>query len=95
MTGKDRAFLRKNANNMDPVCIIGKDGVDNEVITSVRRAITARELIKCKVLETSPCTAREAADEISDAINCDVIQVIGGKFVLYKYNKDIARYGIR
>lgn len=95
MTGKERAFLRKNANTMDPVCIIGKDGVDNEVITSVRKAITARELIKCKVLETAPCSAREAADEISDAINCDVIQVIGGKFVLYKYNKELSQYGIR
>ncbi len=95
MTGKERAFLRKNANTMDPICIIGKDGVDDEVITSVRNAITARELIKCKVLETSPCTAREAADEISDAINCEVIQVIGGKFVLYKFNKDLAQYDVR
>ena len=51
-------------------------------------ALTARELIKGKSLETSPLSAREAAEEIAEATNSEVVQVVGRKFVLYRENKD-------
>ena len=47
-------------------------------------ALNARELIKIKVLETSPLTAREAAEEIAKAIGAEVVLVIGMKIVLYR-----------
>ena len=52
--------------------------------------LEARELIKGRVLENSMYTAREAAEELKVAARCEVVQVIGSKFVLFRYqhNKD-------
>jgi RNA-binding protein len=51
-------------------------------------ALTARELIKGKVLETAPLSAREAADQLAAAVSAQVVQVIGRVFVLYRPNPE-------
>ena len=39
---------------------------------------------KCRVLENSMLTAREACDELSALTRSEQVQVIGTKFVLYR-----------
>lgn len=87
LTSKDRAALRKIANTYTPVVIIGKESVTDAVVRDAENAIAARELIKCKVLESAGCSARDAADALAEAVGADVVSVIGSKFVLYRRNE--------
>lgn len=87
ITSKQRAQLRALAQDLEVIVQIGKGGITPNVVTSAEQALTARELIKCKVLENSLLTAREACDELSFACNAEQVQVIGTKFVLYRKNK--------
>ena len=48
---KQRAFLRKLANSLDPIFQIGKAGVTPELVDAVSAALEARELIKVNVLK--------------------------------------------
>ena len=57
-----------------------------------RDCIAARELIKVKVLENSEYSAREAADILCEALDCECVQVIGRKFVLFKQKKKESAY---
>jgi len=88
LNSKQRAYLRSLANSIDTIIMVGKGGVIDTVIKQADDAITKRELIKGKVLETSPQTSREAADMIAEELGADVVQVIGSKFVLYRPNPD-------
>ena len=88
MTSKQRAKLRSLANSIDTILQVGKGGVNDALIKQVDDALTARELIKIKVLETSPTTQRETADALADATKSDVVQVIGTKIVLYRNNPE-------
>ena len=87
LTSKDRAALRKIANSLDTILQVGKGGIGEQVIKQADDALEAREIIKGKVLENAPAFAREVADELADATNSEVVQVIGTKFVLYRKNK--------
>lgn len=87
LTGKQRAQLRALANPIDTVLMVGKGGFSEQLYKTADEAITARELIKGKVLEACEYTSREAADTIAAEIGADVVQVIGSKFVLYRKNK--------
>ena len=93
MTSKQRAYLRKEANGLEPVYHIGKNGLDDALIRGVGEALRARELIKVCVLESSEHTARAAALMLSKELKAEPVQVIGRRFVLYKRNADTDRYG--
>ena len=84
LTSKQRAYLRGLANPLEPIVIIGKDGIGDNLIKQANDALEARELIKCRVLENSMLTAREACDELSVLTRSEQVQVIGTKFVLYR-----------
>lgn len=88
LTSKQRAQLRGLANSIDTILQIGKTGVGEQLIKQVDDALEARELIKVRVLETSPQSVREAADEVAQAVSADVVQVIGSRFVLYRESKE-------
>ena len=86
LTSKQRAFLRSLAASADTILMVGKGGMSPDIIKQADDALRARELIKGKVLETAPLSSREAAEQIAKATESQVVQVIGGKFVLYRRN---------
>ena len=88
MTSKERARLKGLASTADTIVQIGKSGITENVVASVDAALTARELVKGKVLESSMLTAREACETLAAACNAEPIQAIGTKFVLYRRKKD-------
>lgn len=84
LNSRQRAQLRGLANTKETIFQVGKSGIGDQLIKQVSEALETRELIKLRVLETSPVTSREAADEIAKATGAEVVQVIGYRFVLYK-----------
>ena len=84
LTSKQRAQLRGLANGIDTIVHIGKDGIGENLTRQANDALEARELIKCRVLENSMLTSREAAEELARATRSEVVQVIGTQFVLYR-----------
>lgn len=84
LTSKQRAHLRSMANSMEAVVHIGKGDLGENLIRQTDEALEARELIKCRVLETSGFSPREAAEALGRATRSEVVQVIGTKFVLYR-----------
>lgn len=87
LTSKQRAYLRGLANSIDTILMVGKSGLSADIEKQADDALTARELIKGKVLEASPAPAREAAERIAESTRSEVVQVIGSKFVLYRKNE--------
>ena len=92
LKGKQRASLRKCANDMETILQVGKEGIGDTLIKQVDDALTARELIKIRVLKNQALTARQAADTFMKETHCDVIQVIGTRIVLYRRNPQKAAY---
>lgn len=84
MTGKQRAYLRAQANGLETILYVGKGGITEAVVRQTDEALAARELIKGRVLEASLLTAREACDQLAEATGAEGIQAIGSRFVLYR-----------
>lgn len=87
LTSKERAALRAQANSMETILHVGKSGIIDTLIVQISDALAAREMIKIKILDTAPLTPKEAAEAISQAVDCDVVQVVGSKVILYKEDK--------
>ncbi|MGI6578233.1 MAG: YhbY family RNA-binding protein [Eubacteriales bacterium] len=84
LSSKDRAKLRAMANKIDTIVIIGKGGITENIVKQADDALKARQLIKCRVLETAFMSTREASDELAGLTGSEPVQVIGSRFVLYR-----------
>ena len=87
LTSKQRAKLKGLAQTIECIAQFGKNEIGDEQIHMVDQMLEKRELIKCTVLETSPYTAREAAQLLAEATGAESVQAIGRKFVLYRRNE--------
>lgn len=88
LTSKQRAFLRGEAQTLEPVIYVGKGGVGDALLGDAEAALRAKELIKGTVLENCPISAREAADTLAQSLHADPVQVIGRRFVLYRESEN-------
>lgn len=84
LTSKQRAFLKSEAHSMKPIIQIGKNGLNNQIKTSVRNALDARELIKVTLLQNTDEDIHDVAEVLEDEIGCDTVLKIGRILILYK-----------
>ena len=87
LTSKERAELRAQANTLETTLMVGKGGVTEGVIAEAENLLTARELVKGKLLEGALMSPREVCDEICEATGADGVAVIGTKFVIYRFSE--------
>ena len=87
LTSKERAELRAQSNGIDTTLIVGKGGVTETVIAEAENLLTARELVKGKVLEAAFMSPREVSDAICEATGADGVAVVGSKFVIYRFSE--------
>ena len=87
LTSKERADLRAQATSLETTLMVGKNGVTDTVIEEAENLLTARELVKGKVLEGAMMTPREVSDAICEATGADGVAVIGTKFVIYRFSE--------
>lgn len=87
LTSKERAELRAQANTLETTLMVGKGGVTGAVIAEAENLLTARELVKGKVLEGALMSPREVSDAICEATGADGVAVIGTKFVIYRFSE--------
>ena len=80
MNGKQKRYLRSLAVNIKPIVQIGKSGLSNEILTSIRNAADARELIKVNILQNSD----EVATDVAEAIEEMGLDVVGRNLIVFK-----------
>ena len=87
LTSKERANLRAQANTLDTTLMVGKSGVSESVIAEAENLLTARELVKGKVLEGALMSAHEVCDALCEATGAEGVAVIGTKFVIWRFSE--------
>lgn len=87
LTSKERAELRAQSNALDTTLMVGKGGVTEAVIAEAENLLTARELVKGKVLEGALLSPREVSDAICQATGAEGVACLGAKFVIYRFSE--------
>ncbi len=88
LTPRQRQFLKGLGHSLNPYVQVGKDGLTENVLKSISKSLEDHELIKVGLLETAGLNRKEAAQEIADALNAEVVQVVGFKMLIYRPNPE-------
>mgnify|MGYP000993592974 CR=1 FL=1 len=84
MTNKQKTYLKNLVKNSNQF-LIGKDGFQERQRTDFTNYILKNEVVKIKLLETSPITIDELI-EILSKDNVEIVNKIGRTLVVYKEN---------
>ena len=94
LTGKQKATLKGKSHSIKPVIQIGKAGVEEPQIKSIKRALHEHELIKIKFLDYKD-HKEEISENIARETGAEIVDIIGNILILYWENMDRGRRKIR
>lgn len=84
LRGKQKRYLRAQANHFQPIFSVGKNGLTPEWLAQLDGALNRRELIKVNILQNSAVTTADVKKFIEEHSDIQVIQTIGRVVVLFK-----------
>lgn len=79
-----RLFLRAAAHNLNPVVMIGNNGLTPAVMREIAINLDAHELIKIRVLGDDRDAREAMLAEICDHLGCAGVQHIGKLLIVYR-----------
>lgn len=91
LTVKQRQYLKGLAHDLQPVVMIGNNGLTASVIKEISQSLNAHELIKIRVLGDDRDAREALISEICQSTESSFVQHIGKLIVLYKKNIDKAK----
>ncbi len=84
LTPAERREHRANAHHLDPVVMIGGDGLTAAVQKEVDAALSAHGLIKVRILGDDRAARDQIYQQLADELNAAPIQHIGKLIVLWR-----------
>lgn len=76
--------LRAEAHHLKPEFQVGKDGLNDALIATIRDGFNTKELLKVRMLDTSPEDRETLRQRFSKLPGITLVQNIGHTYVLYK-----------
>ena len=84
LKGKQVRFLRGLGHHLQPVIMLGKDALSEQVVRATDEALAKHELIKVRLQEGCMLDRKEAAKELAQLTTSSIAQVLGNTFLLYR-----------
>ncbi|QIL69040.1 YhbY family RNA-binding protein [Diaphorobacter sp. HDW4B] len=91
LTPTERREHRANAHHLDPVVMIGGDGLTPGVQKEIDAALNAHGLIKVRVFNDDRAARDEMYQQLADTLNAAPIQHIGKLLVLWRPQAEKAK----
>jgi RNA-binding protein len=84
LSASERKSLKAAAHHLNPVVMIGQEGLSEAVISETDRSLRAHELIKVRVAGDDRETRQAILEALCEALRCAAVQSIGKLLVLYR-----------
>ena len=88
LTGKQNRHLRGLGHQLKPLVMVGKEEVNDAVISATNEALEIHELIKVKLHEGCLSDRKNVALALSDATGSAIAQILGKTILLYRQSKE-------
>jgi RNA-binding protein len=94
LKGSQRKYLRSQAHHLKPLVIIGRNGINKQVIGSVDLALKDHELIKVKFGEFKEAK-KEMSAEIAQVTKGELVGIIGNIAIFYRQHPETEKRKIK
>lgn len=91
LNSKERAALRGEAHHLVALVHIGHHGLTPSVIKSLDDALRTHELVKVQLGRPVDIDTKDAARDLAESVDAEVVQVIGKTVTLFRENPELER----
>jgi RNA-binding protein len=89
LSSKERAALRAKAHHLPVLLHVGHQGMTETVRAALDDALRTKELVKVQFSKNADVKAKDAANALAQAVDADVVQVIGRTAALFRENPEL------
>ena len=93
LSSSQRSYLRSKAHHLEPVVVIGKNGLTDGTIEAVNKVLDARELIKIKFREYKD-EKKSLSHQLAESTESHIVGTIGHIVILFRQNLDPEKQNI-
>jgi RNA-binding protein len=87
LKGSQRKYLHSQAHHLKPLVLIGRNGINKQVMGSVDLALKDHELIKVKFGEFKDAK-KEISAEIAQTTKSELVGIIGNIAIFYRQHAE-------
>lgn len=87
LKGYQRDYLTRNAHQLQPVVMIGRNGLSPEVLKAIDQALDLHELIKVKFQDFKE-EKKDLAYQVTQEMDATLVRIIGNIAIFYRYQPD-------
>lgn len=87
MNSSVRNFLRSQAHSLKPIVMVGKEGVDDRVVSALNEALSSHELVKVK-FQAQKDEMRPLSEQLAQKTDSDLISIIGFIATFYRESEE-------
>ncbi|MBO7081731.1 MAG: ribosome assembly RNA-binding protein YhbY [Neisseriaceae bacterium] len=87
LTSQERQLLKQKAHHLNPVVMIGQNGLTPAVLHEIDTMLHAHELIKIRILGDDREERTQMATEITQALSAHLVSHIGKLLIVYRKRK--------
>lgn len=84
LSNEDKKHLRRLGHNLNPVVTVAGNGLSENVLAEIDRALNDHELIKVKLAVGDSAAKRQVVETICEQLSAQVVQSIGHVVLLLK-----------
>ncbi|WP_019882771.1 MULTISPECIES: ribosome assembly RNA-binding protein YhbY [unclassified Methylophilus] len=89
LNSKQIAYLRGLAHNLNPVVMLGNNGLTDAVLKEIDVSLNAHELIKVQVAGDDRELRKSLLTDIADKTNAIAVHHIGKQLVFYRASETV------
>lgn len=79
--------LRAHGHSLKPYVIIGKEGINPNVVNALEVSLVAHELVKVSLLKACPLSIQEVASQLAEQTGSQLVHLVGHTCLLYRISK--------
>ena len=87
LSSTQRNYLRSQAHHLEPVVLIGKNGITDGTIEALNKVLEVRELIKIKFREYKD-EKKSLSHQLAESTESHIVETIGHTVILFRQNPD-------
>jgi len=84
LSSKNVRYLRSLGHHLQPVVLLGREGIEDRQIRSVEDALDTHELVKVRLPESRGQERKALARTVAERAGAEMVQVVGRTVLLYR-----------